>query len=147
MCVKDVCFSSSTRKKMFVCPPTRGPVMNFCESEARGGDEADLGHWLLSTRSHVYLAVQPLAGMAVIQRGLYNVLRHGLRSSQSEKSSNGACPQRGTPLDQSEQCSMSASTHGHMARLRCPCERGKINTVVSNVAATQPRNGTPNPVL
>lgn len=73
---------------MSVCPPTRGPVMNFCESEARGGDEADLGHWLQSTRSHVYLSVQPLAGMAVIQRGLYNVLRHGLRSSQSEKSSN-----------------------------------------------------------
>lgn len=96
-------YLTPTMTVLFHGPPTRGPVMNFCESEARG--EKNLGHWLLSLPVSRVSCSPASRRESRVLSGLCNVLRHGLRSGQSEKSCTEGCVRTGTPPDQSEQCS------------------------------------------
>lgn len=78
-------------------PPTRGPVMNLCES---GRLEQNLGQRL----SRVPRGAASRS-TAVSQRGLCNVLRHGVRRGQSERDSRLHSPGPATPPSQSGACS------------------------------------------
>lgn len=115
----------------FLGPPTRGPVMNFRESEARGGDR-NLGHPLLSPSASRVPRSRASRQQCGTRGGDYAMCyvtdpaRANRRRGQHE-----ACCGRGPPLDQSEPRSHRACTQRHMARLRRPCERlWKWNTVV-----------------
>lgn len=70
-------YLTPTMTALFHSPATRGPVMQFCESEARASRTESGSVAFVSSPSHVYLAVQPRAWSALVQCGLYNVLRHG----------------------------------------------------------------------
>lgn len=138
-------------------PPTRGPVMIFvCEREE---------HTRARTRTHTQgesrsaaadsLLVSRVSCSPASRRGdrahggLCNVLRHGCRCSQSQRSAQAACAKEATPLDQSETRSSRVYTQRHMAGPRCPCDwsPGGVNTVelCPKKLATLRRSGTANP--
>lgn len=86
---------------LFHGPPTRGPVMHFCESEG-GGRDRNVGQLARALYpSHVYLEVLPRARAAVYRADCATFCVTG----QSQQSSTEANARRGTPLDQSEACS------------------------------------------
>lgn len=78
----------------------------------REAEKKNLGQWLLSLPVSRVSCRSASRRVCSVQSGLWNVLRHGLRSGQSETSPAEACARTGTPLDQSEECSKRVYTHG-----------------------------------
>ena len=75
---------------LFRDPPTRGPVMDFCESEARGGEKKkkkksrSLSAVSVGLTCILQWSLAPTA--AAVQTGLWNAPRHGRPLVQSEES-------------------------------------------------------------
>lgn len=111
---------------LFHGPPTRGPVMNFCASETPRRQEKNLGQLAaVSPRLTCTQAREPRARKAAFGVDCATPYVTGFVPTNRSKAPPKRAPKKGTPLDQSEQCSLGACTQRHMARIRCPCERAR----------------------
>lgn len=111
---------------LFHGPPTRGPVMNFCESETPRRQEKKSGSARCCfSPAHVYPAREPRARRAAFGVDYATPYVMGFVPTNRSRAPPKRAPKKGTPLDQSEQCSLGACTQRHMARIRCPCERAR----------------------
>lgn len=134
---------------LFHGPPTRGPVVHFCEKE-KGGD-TDLGQPVLFLLNSRVLPLQASRLECCVQNGLCNCLRHNMCFVQSvQKSSQRMCAGGAYPQP-IRRMFPRACTQRHMARIRGPCEldqgsRTRLLCQNGNVSWTQRRTDTPNPV-
>lgn len=114
---------TSTMTVLLHGPPTRGPVMHFCESEARGGQRGKKHKCRSARGSRVpcsRASRQELLCTPAVYATCY--VTGPASANHSLVLKKRAAPTE-TPLDQSEPCSTEACTQRHMARLRQPCER------------------------
>lgn len=136
---------------LFHGPPTRGPVMNFCESETprRQEKKKSRSARCCFSPAHVYPAREPRARRAAFGVDCATPYVTGFVPTNRSRAPPKRAPKMGTPLDQSEQCSLGACTQRHMARIRCPCERarGSGTLLLCQMLTTQRLSGTPNLVL
>lgn len=75
--------------------------------------------------AHVYPAREPRARRAAFGVDCATPYVTGFVPTNRSRAPPKRAPKKGTPLDQSEQCSLGACTQRHMARIRCPCERAR----------------------
>lgn len=112
---------------LFRDPPTRGPVMDFCESEARGGEKKkkNLGHSLLSlSASRVSCSGASRRGLLCADRIMKcSTSRPPARPIGGERSLKRALGMERPSTNQRSVLAL-VYTQRHMASLRCPCESG-----------------------